>query len=106
MARHSGFHPGHTRVQFPSALQLALPRREPSRRGGLTSFAGMSAAVITATLLTHWDVTSHGVAVTVRDVRQIDSTYDWLVFNSYGQHLPTTHPVATAAIEAVKAALE
>ena len=64
-----------------------------------------AAAVITATHPTHWDVTSHGVAVTVRDVREIDSTYDWLVFNGYGQHLPTTHPVAAAAIEAIKAAL-
>lgn len=65
------------------------------------TFAGMSAVIITAHP-THWDVTSHGVAVTVRDVRAIESSFDWLVFNSAGQQLPATHPVAAAAIEAVK----
>lgn len=65
----------------------------------------MTNAVITATHPTHWDVTSHGVAVTVRDVRTIESTYDWLVFNCHGQSLLSSDPVAAAAIAAVKAAL-
>ena len=63
----------------------------------------MSSAVVTATHPTHWEVTSHSVAVTVRDVRKIESTYDWQVFNSHGQSLLTSNPVAAAAIEAVKA---
>lgn len=64
---------------------------------------GMSNAVITATRSTHREVTAHGVAVTVRDVRALESTYDWPVYNPRSQHLPATKTVAAAAIEAVKA---
>jgi len=64
---------------------------------------GMADATITAVHLTHWEVRAFGVDLTVRDVRELDCSEDWLVFNQHGQSLPVRDPAAAAAIAAVLA---
>ena len=62
----------------------------------------MSEATITAVCPPHWEVEALGSVVSVRDVRELDSTsHDWLVFNLAGQRLPLHNPTAAAAVRAV-----